>query len=132
VLDTLGDKWTLLIIRDLILGKKRYQELMSSPEAIASNIRANRLKKLESAGLITREAYQLKPARYQYFLTEKGGGAETGIECDNHVGPDPLPWDLSIPPHRPSSILVDIWILSHLSLRHWNQLRDTVQLDKTF
>ncbi len=72
VLDTLGDKWTLLIIRDLILGKKRYQELMSSPEAIASNILANRLKKLESAGLIAREAYQLKLARYQYFLTERG------------------------------------------------------------
>ena len=72
MLDTLGDKWTLLIVRDLGLGKSRYRELMSSPEAIASNILADRLKKLESAGLIAREAYQLKLARYQYFLTEKG------------------------------------------------------------
>mgnify|MGYP001575678959 CR=1 FL=1 len=74
VLDTLGDKWTLLVIRDLVLGKRRYQELMSSPERIASNILADRLKRLEAAGLIIRRAYQQKPARYEYVLTEKGEG----------------------------------------------------------
>jgi len=74
VLDTLGDKWTLLVIRDLVLGKKRYQELLSSPERIASNILADRLKKLEAAGLVIRQAYQQKPARYEYLLTEKGEG----------------------------------------------------------
>lgn len=71
-LDIFGDKWTLLIIRDLVLGKRRYLELISSPEKIASNILADRLKKLEAAGVITRQAYQQKPARYEYFLTEKG------------------------------------------------------------
>lgn len=71
-LDIFGDKWTLLIIRDLILGKRRYLELISSAEKIASNILADRLKKLEAAGLVTRQAYQQKPARYEYFLTEKG------------------------------------------------------------
>ncbi|ARO87516.1 transcriptional regulator [Nitrosospira lacus] len=71
-LDIFGDKWTLLIIRDLVLGKHRYLELISSPEKIASNILADRLKKLEAAGLITRRAYQQKPARYEYFLTDKG------------------------------------------------------------
>lgn len=74
VLDTLGDKWTLLVIRDLVLGKRRYQELLSSPERIASNILADRLKKLEAAGLVIRQAYQQKPARYEYLLTEKGEG----------------------------------------------------------
>ena len=69
VLDTLGDKWTLLVIRDLVLGKRHYQELMSSPERIASNILADRLKKLEAAGLIIRQAYQQRPARYEYLLT---------------------------------------------------------------
>ena len=72
VLDTLGDKWTLLVIRDLVLGKRRYQEFMSSPERIASNILADRLTKLEAAGLVTRRAYQQKPARYEYLLTKKG------------------------------------------------------------
>ena len=59
-------------MRDLVLGKRRYQELISSAEKIASNILADRLKKLEAAGLVTRWAYQQKPARYEYFLTEKG------------------------------------------------------------
>lgn len=71
-LDELGDKWTLLIIRDLLLGKKRYQEFLASPEHIATNILANRLKKLESAGFVTQQAYQQKPLRYQYALTQKG------------------------------------------------------------
>ena len=71
-LDIFGDKWTLLIIRDLVLGKRRYLELRSSPEKIASNILADRLKKLEAAGVISRQAYQQKPARYEYFLTQKG------------------------------------------------------------
>jgi DNA-binding HxlR family transcriptional regulator len=71
-LDIFGDKWTLLVIRDLMLGKCRYQDLISSPEGIASNILADRLKKMESIGLVTRRAYQHKPVRYEYFLTEKG------------------------------------------------------------
>jgi DNA-binding HxlR family transcriptional regulator len=71
-LDIFGDKWTLLIIRDLMLGKCRYQDLLSSPEHVASNILADRLRKMESVGLVSRRAYQQKPARYEYFLTEKG------------------------------------------------------------
>ena len=73
-LDLLGDKWTLLVIRDLVLGKRRYQEFMASSEKIASNILADRLKQLEASGLVTRRAYQQKPARYEYVLTEKGEG----------------------------------------------------------
>ncbi len=73
-LDIFGDKWTLLVIRDLALGKKRYQEFMASPERIASNILADRLKQLETAGLVTRRAYQQNPLRYEYALTEKGEG----------------------------------------------------------
>ena len=81
VLDILGDKWTLLVIRDLVLGKRRYQEFTSSPERIASNILADRLKKLEAAGLVTRQAYQRKPARYEYLLTEKGEGLNPVLEA---------------------------------------------------
>ena len=81
VLDTLGDKWTLLVIRDLVLGKRRYQEFTSSPERIASNILADRLKKLETAGLIARQAYQRNPVRYEYLLTEKGEGLKPVLEA---------------------------------------------------
>jgi DNA-binding HxlR family transcriptional regulator len=81
VLDTLGDKWTLLVIRDLVLGKRRYREFTSSPERIASNILADRLKKLETAGLIARQAYQRNPLRYEYLLTEKGEGLKPVLEA---------------------------------------------------
>ncbi len=75
-LDILGDKWTLLVIRDLVLGKTRYQEFLSSPEHIASNILAERLKQLEAFGIVDRHAYQQNPVRYEYALTEKGKGLQ--------------------------------------------------------
>jgi DNA-binding HxlR family transcriptional regulator len=80
-LDIFGDKWTLLIIRDLMLGKRRYQDLISSPENIASNILADRLKRLQFAGLIDRQAYQQNPARYEYVLTEKGKDLKPVLEA---------------------------------------------------
>ena len=72
VLDLFGDKWTLLIVRDLILGKTRYGEFSQSMEGIPTNILANRLKRLELAGVVEKKAYCNKPVRYQYELTEKG------------------------------------------------------------
>ena len=73
-LDVLGDKWTLVVVRDLALGKRRYQEFMDSSEQIASNILADRLKQLERSHIVTRQAYQQNPTRYEYILTEKGEG----------------------------------------------------------
>src|SRR5262245_49305901 len=73
VLDFLGDKWTLLVIRDMMLrGKKLYKELAESAEAIPTNILADRLKRLEATGILTKESYQDNPPRYSYRLTEKG------------------------------------------------------------
>lgn len=72
VLDILGDKWTLVIVRDLFMGKHRYNEFMESPEGITSNILADRLKRLECAGLVKRDQYQKRPPRAEYFLTTKG------------------------------------------------------------
>ena len=71
-LDIIGDKWTLLIIRDLLLGKKRYQEFLASPEKIATNILADRLKKIEASELVIQKIYQKNPIRYEYVLTQKG------------------------------------------------------------
>lgn len=72
VLDIVGDKWSLLIVRDIYLGKRTYGEFLQSPEQISTNILANRLKQLEESGLITKVAYQKTPTRYQYELSEKG------------------------------------------------------------
>jgi DNA-binding HxlR family transcriptional regulator len=71
-LDILGDKWSLLVVRDLLHGKHTYGELALSPERIPTNILADRLERLESAGIVTRTPYQQRPVRYSYTLTPKG------------------------------------------------------------
>jgi DNA-binding HxlR family transcriptional regulator len=71
-LDLVGDKWSLLVIRDMLHGKRTFGELLDSPEAIPTNILADRLKRLEDAGIIARSPYQERPVRYAYALTEKG------------------------------------------------------------
>ncbi len=72
LLDILGDKWTLLVIRDLYFGKKTYGEFHSSAEKIPTNILAERLKRLEFTGIIYKKSYQQHPIRYHYYLTGKG------------------------------------------------------------
>jgi len=73
VLDIIGDKWTILVVRDmLLLGKRLYSELVDSPENIPTNILADRLKRLTAAGIIEKTPYQQKPLRYEYRLTKKG------------------------------------------------------------
>ena len=72
VLDILGDKWTLIVIRDMFLGKNTYGELQQGPESIPTNILADRLKKLQAVGIIERQLYQEKPKRYHYQLTQRG------------------------------------------------------------
>lgn len=71
-LDILGDKWTLLVVRDLLLGKATYGELQASPEKVPTNILADRLRRLEAAGLLCKQPYQDRPVRYAYRLTEMG------------------------------------------------------------
>ncbi|HZO46813.1 MAG TPA: helix-turn-helix domain-containing protein [Xanthobacteraceae bacterium] len=72
-LDVFGDRWTLLVIRDLLFaGKRHFKELMESPERIASNILAARLKKLEERGLIERCADPENRKQVIYTLSDKG------------------------------------------------------------
>lgn len=72
VLDILGDKWTLVVVRDFFRNKHRYGEFLTSSEGIPTNILADRLKRLEAAGIIKREFYQDNPPRAEYFLTTRG------------------------------------------------------------
>jgi DNA-binding HxlR family transcriptional regulator len=71
-LDVLGDKWTLLVVRDLLHGKSTYGELLKSPEGIPTNILADRLRRLEGSGIVTSTPYHERPVRYAYSLTAKG------------------------------------------------------------
>lgn len=72
-LDVFGDKWTLLIVRDLMFkGKRHYREFSESEEGIATNILADRLAKLEVEGLITRGLDPENARQRVYELTERG------------------------------------------------------------
>jgi DNA-binding HxlR family transcriptional regulator len=71
-LDLVGDKWSLLVIRDLLSGKRTFGELVASPERIPTNILADRLKRFEEAGIIVSAAYHEHPVRYAYSLSPKG------------------------------------------------------------
>ena len=71
-LDIIGDKWSLLVIRDLFAGKSTYGELLTADERVPTNILADRLRRLEEAGIIEKSAYQERPLRFAYALTPKG------------------------------------------------------------
>lgn len=73
VLETFGDKWTLLIIRDLMFkGKRYYGDFLASDEKISTNILANRLQRLESNGVIEKRQDPDNHAKFIYSLTQKG------------------------------------------------------------
>jgi DNA-binding HxlR family transcriptional regulator len=71
-LDLVGDKWTLLIVRDLMSGKSHFKEFLASPENIATNILAERLARLASNGFVERYPSSDIAGREAYRLTEKG------------------------------------------------------------
>jgi len=73
VLEIIGDKWSLLIIRNLIfLGHHEYKEFLSMPESISTNILANRLKKLEKFGILSFAIHTKYRNRKLYYLTASG------------------------------------------------------------
>jgi DNA-binding HxlR family transcriptional regulator len=90
-LDLVGDKWTLLVMRDLFVGKSRFGEFEESPERIPTNILAERLKRLEAGGMIERQPYQQRPVRYTYALTKKGRGFLPVLQAISRWGNDYMP-----------------------------------------
>jgi DNA-binding HxlR family transcriptional regulator len=72
-LDLFGDQWTLLIVRDLVFGADRtFQSFLQSPERIATNVLADRLDRLEAAGVVARVADHEDRRRSRFYLTERG------------------------------------------------------------
>jgi DNA-binding HxlR family transcriptional regulator len=70
-LEVVGERWTLLILRDALRGKTRFDEFREGL-AIASNVLTARLERLCQEGLLERRAYQERPVRHEYVVTEKG------------------------------------------------------------
>ncbi len=71
-LDIVGDRWTLLVLRDIFDGKRKFSELLESLPGISSNLLADRLKRLENHDLLTRRFYTSHPPRAEYWFTDKG------------------------------------------------------------
>lgn len=71
-LDLLGDKWTMLVIRDLALGKTSFKDFATSPENVPTNILSERLKRLLAADVIDQRTVETDGRRLSYHLTEKG------------------------------------------------------------
>jgi len=72
-LDIWGDKWSLLIVRDLLNSKQcTYGDFLKSNEKIATNILASRLRSLEKFGIITKSSHPESKAKYLYMLTQRG------------------------------------------------------------
>ncbi|MBE7519333.1 MAG: helix-turn-helix transcriptional regulator [Thermoflexaceae bacterium] len=71
-LDVVGDRWTLLIIRDILRGHSRYSQLRRSVEGVTTSLLSDRLKLLEREGILERSFYSQHPPRAEYLLTAKG------------------------------------------------------------
>jgi DNA-binding HxlR family transcriptional regulator len=95
-LDIVGDKWSLLVVRDLLHGKRTYGELALSPERIPTNILADRLERLERTGIITRTPYQQRPVRHSYTLTAKGKALGEVLLAFVHWGKQHIPGTVTL------------------------------------
>lgn len=71
-LDVIGDRWTLLVLRDVANGITKYSDLLESLKGISPNLLAQRLKRLEKEGVLERSFYSDHPPRAEYKLTQKG------------------------------------------------------------
>jgi DNA-binding HxlR family transcriptional regulator len=94
-LDILGDRWTLLILRDLMSGLHRYNDIIENCSGMSPNVLSDRLKRLEADGLVLRDYYKELPPRVEYTLTEKGWSVRPILLAlldwgRTHVGPADL------------------------------------------
>jgi DNA-binding HxlR family transcriptional regulator len=71
-LDIVGDRWTLVVLRSMLVGAHRYNDFLTAPEQISTNVLADRLDRLVETGLVERRLYQERPERHEYWLTERG------------------------------------------------------------
>lgn len=85
VMAALGDRWGMLIMRDLLLGLTRYDDLRRSTGVTNATL-SGRLKDLEEAGLIERRQYQVRPERHEYVPTEKGRDIALVMQAMVQVG----------------------------------------------
>lgn len=84
-LEAVGDRWAMLVLRDLMLGLSRYDDLRKSTDITNATL-TDRLRQLEQSGLVERRLYQSGPDRYEYLLTPKGRDLSLVIQALAQVG----------------------------------------------
>lgn len=93
-LDLIGERWTALLLRDLLLhGPRRFQDFQNSLGGVAPNTLSARLKAMEDDGLVERVLYSDRPPRLEYVLTERGRSLGPVIRAMRE-------WGLKHPPRR--------------------------------
>lgn len=85
VMEALGDRWGLLVMRDLLLGLTRYDDLRKS-SGVTNATLSDRLKRLEATGLVERRLYQSKPDRYDYLPSRRGQDIALLIQAMMQIG----------------------------------------------
>lgn len=80
-LDRIGERWTLLVVRELLLGPARYTDLRAALPGVASNLLADRLRGLEAGGLVVRRELPPPAASTVYELTERGRGLDEAVQA---------------------------------------------------
>lgn len=84
----IGDKWKVLIIRDLMSGTKRFGELRKSIGSISQKVLTTQLRDMEAKGLLTRKVYAEVPPRVEYTLTETGYSLKPVLDVMGQWGMD--------------------------------------------
>jgi len=113
-LDVLGERWALLVLRELVLGVQRFDQIAAGTGA-PRDILTKRLRGLEAAGLVSRRAYSERPPRFDYELTELGRGTVEILLTlmdfgDRHLsGEPPVHWHHAADAHvlRPQLVCQD-------------------------
>lgn len=82
----IGNKWKIIILRDLLTGTKRYNELTRSVVGISAKVLTENLRDLERDGIIARKVYPEVPPHVEYSLTEKGYELKDVLECMKEFG----------------------------------------------
>ena len=100
-LDIVGERWTLLIVRDLVLGPKRFKDLLAGLPGIATNLLAQRLKEMEDNGLIEKVALPRPAGSMAYQLTPTGEALEPALMMLGR-------WGVSVAKPQPGDYYLDV------------------------
>lgn len=95
-LEVVGERWSLLIVRDAMLGVRRFDDFRDSL-GLARNVLADRLRRLVDAGVLERNRYHERPVRYEYQLTDMGRELSAALLALMHWGDRHLPYPAGPP-----------------------------------